>query len=475
MGCSWFCNTPGFQIFLFFGVAAWFVTCNFVIYYTLVNYHKTPCEIYSCQPQPYNCECITKYDTSGAPYQDCSTCYNFDCYANLTKYTNTYPPWRFAKLGIKDNSSLIPYQEKECCVSDQNIANIWPASSCNVPHILWLSFVSAAGLVTFLVLTLIISNCIYVRRNLSEKPFFVTMEVKGALVTRLDPKYWFTALDRGVNTFILFGVIVLVVAGLGVYFYTRTQTIHLTSCNITNCTESVANSTVSPTYGINCQAGLEVNERQATWNFTAGGYWDQELVEQLLNTTYVNNATVECYINTSPATWGLAFDARSNGSFATYQTKIPGELMVVFMGGIAIIFLISREIWRCIIIKKHNKKFGKDSMQNIIIGTEKQPLLKSSGEKLNYDVGMDIKQSSELEKRIKTSGSLPSSKVKLVDTSKSQISDPLNPAYLCSICFMSEKNVVLNCGHFLCPNCSAKVTLCPFCNQTIVARSSVYF
>lgn len=44
----------------------------------------------------------------------------------------------------------------------------------------------------------------------------------------------------------------------------------------------------------------------------------------------------------------------------------------------------------------------------------------------------------------------------------------------CNICFEYEKNVVLNCGHTVCAQCSHQLQQCPMCRVDITERKKLY-
>ncbi len=47
----------------------------------------------------------------------------------------------------------------------------------------------------------------------------------------------------------------------------------------------------------------------------------------------------------------------------------------------------------------------------------------------------------------------------------------------CPICFMNESNIVLNCGHIICPTCVEQLPekKCPICKQPISSNQSIYY
>jgi len=49
-----------------------------------------------------------------------------------------------------------------------------------------------------------------------------------------------------------------------------------------------------------------------------------------------------------------------------------------------------------------------------------------------------------------------------------------NERLLCPICFDREKNIRFNCEHFLCDECSPKVTYCPVCRKLITSRTRTF-
>ena len=46
---------------------------------------------------------------------------------------------------------------------------------------------------------------------------------------------------------------------------------------------------------------------------------------------------------------------------------------------------------------------------------------------------------------------------------------------ICSVCFASEIEVTLNCGHVFCTNCSQRCMSCPQCREVITRRTKMFF
>ncbi|KAL9651622.1 hypothetical protein ABK040_001567 [Willaertia magna] len=55
-----------------------------------------------------------------------------------------------------------------------------------------------------------------------------------------------------------------------------------------------------------------------------------------------------------------------------------------------------------------------------------------------------------------------------------QLTEPLRPELECSICMDSKKEVVLNCGHCLCQECSKRSTICPICRTRITKTTRIF-